>query len=96
MKQYAPLTDSEWQQLEPLFSKSLKRGRGKPHAPWRNVINSIFTVLVTGTKWDLIPKSEEFSTKSVSHRWFALWSKSGFLDELTRAYQQMTGNEVLI
>jgi transposase len=85
--QYEPLTDSQWQLLEPLFPKPLKRGRGKPHTPWRFVVNSILMVLVSQVKWSSIPKSPEFATKSASHRWFVLWDKSGFLKELVEAYK---------
>jgi transposase len=84
---YKPLTDQQWQQIEPLFPKVLKRGRGKPHTSWRIVVNSILMVFLAQEKWSAIPISPEFATKSVSHRWFAIWDKNGFLNELLKAYQ---------
>ncbi len=90
MKNHEPLTDLQWQLLEPLFPHQTKRGRGKPHAPWRSVVNSIFYVLFTGLKWESLPIGPEFATKSAAHRWFILWDKNGFLQELLKAFQSMT------
>ena len=73
------LTDTQWALLEPLFITPLKRGRGKPKAPWRMVLNSILFVLLTGAKWSALPKAEGFATKSVAHRWFVKFDKSGLL-----------------
>lgn len=79
---FQPLTDLQWQILEPFFPNPVKRGRGKPHTPWRNVINSILYVLSTSSKWESLPKSEGFASRSAAHRWYKLWKKSGLLDEL--------------
>jgi len=79
---YEPITEHQWLALESLFPKPIKRGRGKPHAPWRSVLNSILFILHTGVKWDALPKREEnphFAPKSVAHRWFCRWEKEGFL-----------------
>jgi transposase len=76
------LTDSQWARLQPLFPKCIKRSRGKPHTPWRCVVNSIFLVLFTKIKWSALPVSPEFATKSAAHRWFVLWEKNGFLYQL--------------
>lgn len=90
MYQYEPLTDEQWLAIEHLFPKIEKRGRGKPHTPWRKVINSIFHVLLMKVKWGSVPMSSEFATKSASHRWFVLWEKNGFLNTLLDAYQKAT------
>jgi transposase len=85
---FKSLTDDQWQLLAPHFPKPFKRGRGKPHAPWRNVLNSILYILHTGSKWDALPKREEnpdFAPKSVAHRWFLRWEKEGFLMQLIAA-----------
>ena len=87
MMNYQPLTDLQWQLLEPLFPKPVRRGRGKPHTPWRSVVNSILWVLSTGGKWDGIPKDVAFASKSASHRWYLTWVKNGFLEELLRTYK---------
>jgi len=89
MSQYEPITDLQWQLLEPLFPNPVKRSRGKPHTPWRAVVNSIFYVLFTGLKWGSLPKDAAFATKSAAHRWFVLWDKNGFLKELVSKFQSM-------
>lgn len=79
---FESLTDAQWALLEPLFTTPEKRGRGKPHAPWRTVLNSILFVLLRGMKWSALPKSEEYASKSASHRWFVEWDKTGFLGQI--------------
>lgn len=90
MSNYEPLTDLQWQLLEPLFPNPVKRSRGKPHTPWRSVMNSIFYILFTGQKWGSLPKDAAFATKSAAHRWFVLWEKDGFLKEVVNVYQSMS------
>ncbi len=82
---FQALTDTEWQALEPLFKEPAKKGRGKPHAPWRFVLNSILYILHMGLKWDALPKEElspHFAPKSVAHRWFLRWEKEGLLSQV--------------
>lgn len=79
---YQELTDLQWQVLEPLFPKLAKRGRGKPHTPWRAVLNSILFILTTRVKWEALPKTPEYASKSAAHRWYKTWKASGFLDEI--------------
>ncbi len=88
---YEPLTDAQWLTLELLFPTPIKRGRGKPHAPWRNVLNSILFILRTGLKWDALPKREEnpeFAPKSVAHRWFIRWEREGFLTQILNTLEE--------
>ncbi len=82
MSQFQPLTDLQWHLLEPLFPVPVKRGRGKPHTPWRCVVNAILFVLVSGGKWDSLPKEATFSSKSAAHRWYKAWRASGLLDQI--------------
>src|SRR5436190_3829518 len=89
MSHFQPLTDVQWQLLEPLFPNPTKRTRGKPDSPWRIITISIFYILFTGSKWESLPKDPAFATKSASHRWFVLWDKSGFLKELLNAFQSI-------
>lgn len=96
MYNYEPLTDEQWKHFEPYFPKPVKRGRGKPHTPWRNVVNSILLVLLSKVKWSFIPKKAEFATKSASHRWFVIWDKSGLLSELVETYKKVSSKEVEI
>ncbi|PIS02072.1 MAG: transposase [Chlamydiae bacterium CG10_big_fil_rev_8_21_14_0_10_42_34] len=76
------LTDLQWQVLEPFFPKPIKRGRGKPHTAWREVMNSILYVLTTHSKWSSLPRYPGFATKSAAHRWYKAWMANGFLDQV--------------
>lgn len=89
-KPYEKLTDLQWQALESLFPKIEKRGRGKPHTPWRSVLNSILFVLRTKTKWEALPKEEGFASKSASHRWFKIWKKNGFLHQILHKLEELS------
>lgn len=82
MRTYEPLTDEQWQALEPFFPNPPKRGRGKPHTPWRAVMNSILFIFCTNGKWSAIPKNESFGSKSAAHRWYIAWKKTGLLDQI--------------
>ena len=93
MANYEPLTDIQWQHLESLFPKLEKRSRGKPHAPWRSVVNSIFFILFTGEKWGTLPKDPAYATKSAAHRWFVIWDKNGFLEQLLNTYKSAAHKE---
>ncbi|OGN65513.1 MAG: hypothetical protein A3E80_06410 [Chlamydiae bacterium RIFCSPHIGHO2_12_FULL_49_9] len=74
------LKDHEWQRIETLFPKPEKRGRGKPHTPWRSVVNTVLFVLKTDCKWSQVPKGPEWASKSAAHRYFKLWKETGLLD----------------
>ncbi len=84
------LTDVQWQELESLFPKPEKRGRGKPHTEWRKVVNSILYVLSNRTKWDSLPKEEQFASKSAAHRWFKIWKGNGLLNEILTRLQDLS------
>ncbi len=79
---FESLTDAQWSLVESQFPEPEKRGRGKPHAPWRAVLNSILFILMTGAKWGSLPKMEAFASKSASHRWVLIWNKNGFLEKI--------------
>jgi transposase len=84
------LTDLQWQVIEPLFPTPLKRGRGKPHTAWKKVLNAILYVLASRSKWDALPKTPEFASKSAAHRWYKTWSKNGFLDQILAKLQELS------
>ena len=87
---YHELSDVQWQAIESFFQTQMKRGRGKPHAPWRQVVNSILFVLATGAKWDALPKLPSFASKSVAHRWYKAWQRSGLLDQILAKLQGLS------
>lgn len=76
------LTDEQWKIMEPFFPTiEKKRGCAHRHAPWRNVLNTILWVLITGARWCDVPKREDFGSKSSSHRWLGRWQENGTLDK---------------
>jgi transposase len=79
---FEPITDLQWQLIEPLFEKIILRKGGKTHAPWRAVVNSILLILYSRVKWTAIPNDPSFASKSVAHRWYKKWKDSGFLYEI--------------
>ena len=64
----------------PTISK--KRSRGKPHSSWRKVCNSIFWILITGSRWCDLPNGKQWGARTTSHRWLGLWQKDGTLDKM--------------
>lgn len=91
MKFFEQLTDLQWQLVESFFPVPEKRTRGKPHTPWRHVLNSILFVLITGTKWESLPKLPEFASKSAAHRWYKVWKANGVLDQVLAKLKELSG-----
>lgn len=75
---FTGLSDAAWMTLEKLLPpKPKKRGKGMPPAPFRNVLNTIFYVLITGCRWCDIPEGEQWGKRSSSHRWLKAWEEDG-------------------
>ena len=79
------ITDEFWAVAEPLIPKKTrdpdkaykrKQGAGRPPMEHRKVLEAIFFVLRTGA----LPVS--FGSSSAVHRYFMLWSESGFFKAL--------------
>ena len=68
------VSDLEWRLFEDVFPPAPpKRGRGMPHAPFRNVLNTLLYVLITGCRWCEVPRGVPWATKSATHRWLQRW-----------------------
>lgn len=77
------LSDLEWKLFEDLLPQPLeKRGRGMPHVPFRQVLNTQLYVLITGCRWCDIPRGEQWASKSSAHRWLKRWYEEGTLEKL--------------
>ena len=77
------ISNEEWSQLENLFpNASEKRGKGMPHTPFRNVVNTLLYLLITGCRWCDVPKGPIWASKSAAHRWFKRWQADGTLVEI--------------
>jgi putative transposase len=80
------LSDSLWEQIEPLLPlpKSRYRGRGKarkhiggrPAADRRKLMSGILYVLRTGCQWNALPQ-ETFGSGKTAHRYFQRWVRAG-------------------
>jgi transposase len=74
------LTDLEWKLFADVFPpEPAKRGRGMPHAPFRQVVNSLLYVLITGCRWGDLPRGPQWASKSAAHRWLQRWHNDGTL-----------------
>jgi transposase len=80
------LSDAQWQMIEPLLPREPEqRGKGSPHAPWRQVCNTILWVLITGSRWCDVPKGEQWGSRPGAHRWLGRWQQDGTWDQLLQA-----------
>jgi transposase len=70
----------EWRLFEDLFPPAPpKRRRGMPHAPFRQVLNTLLYILITGCRWCDIPQGPQWASKSATHRWLQRWQADGTL-----------------
>ena len=56
-----------------------KRGRGMPHTPFRQVVNTLLYLLITGCRWCDVPRGPQWASKSATHRWLQRWQADGTL-----------------
>ena len=78
------LKDEQWQLIEPLIPKSVKKdSRGRPAKNSRDVLNGILWILRTGAPWqDLLDRYPSYQT---CHRWFQRWVKQKIMDKILKA-----------
>jgi transposase len=74
------LSDLEWRLFEDVLPAApQKRGRGMPHAPFRQIVNTLLYILITGCRWCDIPRGPQWASKSATHRWLQRWQADGTL-----------------
>lgn len=93
MSGFSPITEVQWERLKGWFPQPLKRGRGKPPTSFRKVLNSILYIHFTGSKWEFIPRGEEWSSKSAAHRWMKIWQESGLLERVIEDVKKITSHD---
>ena len=49
------LTDLQWEVIAPLIPDPFIGYVGRPHAPFRDIINTIVWVLMSGARWADVP-----------------------------------------
>src|SRR5215211_1201243 len=50
-----------------------------PHAPFRQVLNTLLYVLITGCRWCDVPRGPQWASKSATHRWLQRWQADSTL-----------------
>ena len=92
------LSDAQWGVLERLLPPPpVRRGRGMPHAPFRIVLNSIFYILITGSRWcDLPDDRDVFAHRSSAHRWLMRWQQDGTFDLMCDGMRELADLNGLI
>ena len=74
------VSDLEWRLFADVFPPApQKRGRGMPHAPFRQILNTLLYVLITGCRWCDVPRGPQWASKSATHRWLQRWQVDGTL-----------------
>lgn len=81
---FVGLNDDQWMVLEALLPPPpKKRGKGMPHVPFRCILNSIFYILITGSRWCDLPDNRDiFAHRSSAHRWLMRWSEDGTFEKI--------------
>ena len=74
------LSDLEWRLFEDIFPPvPQKRGRGMPHAPFRQILNTLLYILITGCRWCDVPRGPQWASQSAAQRCWQRWQADGTL-----------------
>ena len=72
------LSDLEWRLFVDIMPpEPTKRRRGMPHTPFRQVVNTLLYLLITGCRWCDTPRGPRWASKSAAHRWLQRWQPGG-------------------
>jgi transposase len=88
MPEYVDLTDEQWETLDLVIPKPVRRkdGRGRPWRGRREVLNGILYILHTGSIWaDLPPRYPPYQT---CHRRFQQWVRSGVMSKILQVLSE--------
>lgn len=78
----APLTDAEWEMVEPLLPPQ-RPIRGRPYHDHRTVVGGILWVARTGSSWREMPR--EFGKWETAYRRYELWVNQGLWPRILQA-----------
>ncbi len=90
------LNDLEWKLFEDIFPTKQKRGKGMPHTPFRYVLNSLISILITGCRWCDLPQGKIWASKSAAHRWLKRWKEDGTFEHLQARILALADSKGLI
>ena len=72
------VSDLEWRLFEDVFPPAPPtRRRGMPHAPFRKILNTLLSILMTGGRWCDVPHGPHWGSKSATQRWWPRWQADG-------------------
>ncbi len=80
----APLTDEEWEMVEPLIPQRPPAGR--TYNDHRTVLGGILWVARTGSSWREMP--EEFGKWETAYRRYELWLEQGLWQRILQALRE--------
>ena len=64
------LTAMEWQLFADISPPApSRRSRGMPRTPFRKVVNTLLSVLITGCRWCDLPRGPPWASKRAAQRW---------------------------
>lgn len=79
------LTEEQWQLLEPILPPA--KGRGRPRADLREVLNAIFYITQAGCAWRLLPTN--FPPWQTVYGYFNRFKQSGLWRDLNAALRDL-------
>lgn len=73
--------DDFWMEIAPVLGKEKEPGtRGRPPAPFREVLDGIIYVLNAGCQWKALPR--KYGSGSTCHRRFQQWVRQGVFERI--------------
>ena len=74
------LSELEWRVcVDSMPPEPTTRGRGMPPTPFRQVVNTVLSLLITGCRWCDTPRGPLWASKRAAHRWWQRWQADGTL-----------------
>ena len=74
------LSERAWRLLVDLIPpEPTTRGRGMPPTPFRQVVQTVLYLLITGCRWCETPRGPRSASKSAAQRWWQRWQADGTL-----------------
>lgn len=90
------MQDAAWDVIKTTLPWKEKRSPGMPHADFRCVLNAILWITITGARWQDLPKTESFASKSSAHRWLLQWQRDGTWQKILEKLLLMAAYKNLI